>query len=440
MVLATIPEKHQLTCEILDRHRVRHTVVGRFTDSKKYCVIHDPKISESEVVGFDAGNMPLSGEVGLNVPYKLLKDSPEPKEIQKPSLVVQKSEWPEMEAGQLVDVVNKLVRDPEFADQTFAGSQYDSSVQGHAFYGPYYGQRRKIPTSYSAITPMFGHPGATVFSVSFNPWLSDANPVLAARQAFLAILTGQVLAGVSVKDICLCDNFYTPHREADADYWLVGMVNELAQLVELFGTPLISGKDSSAGSVVTDEGVISVPPAVFLSGLGKVPDCSTLLPNEWQIPGNLLVRIGPDCDSLAGTVAQRIFNSSANDVDDISVKEHRRFLQALEQIPSSTFLSGIALSTGGVIGRLLLGALAGDLGVELDSESIGPLSDLFKEHRCSALVEVAEGRVDEIPAALRPRIVARITDEESSVVVNGQNLLSKEAIKVWTDTYEESLR
>jgi phosphoribosylformylglycinamidine (FGAM) synthase-like enzyme len=440
MVLATIPEKHQLTCEILDRHRVRHTVVGRFTDSNSYCVVHDPTISEAQVVTLDASNMPLSGEVGLNVPYKLLVDRPEPKEVQQPKLVVEKSEWPEIAAEQLADSVNKLVIDPEFADQTYAGSQYDSTVQGHAYYGPYYGERQKIPTSYSAITPLFGHPGATVFSVSFNPWLSDAHPVLAARQAFLAILTSHVLAGVSLKDICLCDNFYTPHREVDADYWLVGMVKELAALVELFGTPLISGKDSSAGSVITDEGVISVPPAVFLSGLGKIPDCSRLLPNEWQSPGNLLVRIGPDCNSLAGTVAQRIFNTSANDVDDVSLEEHRTFLQALGQVPSGTFVSGAPLNTGGIVGRLLLGALASELGVELRSESISPLSDLFKEHRCGALVEIPADRIEEIPEALRPKIVARITDEESSVIINGQNILSDEVTEAWANSYEESLR
>lgn len=440
MVLATIPERYQQTCEILDRHRVRHTVIGRFTHSNNYCVVHDPQISESQVVALDAGNMPLSGEVGLNVPYKLLGDSPGPKEVQVPTRVVQKSDWPKIEAEQLADVIKRLASNTEFADQTFAGSQYDSTVQGRTYYGPYYGQRFQIPTSYWASTPIFGNPAATVFSASFNPWLSDAHPVFAARQAFLAILTGQVLAGVALRDICLCDNFYTPHMENDSDYWLVGMVKELASLVEQFGTPLISGKDSSAGSVQTDEGLISVPPAVFLSGLGKVPDCSKLLPNGWQSPGNLLVRIGPDCHSLAGTVAQRIFNTPANDVDELSIEEHLAFLHELEKVSQGTFVSGVPLNSGGIVGQLLRGALAGDCGVEVDQGAIGPLSELFKEHRCGALVEVPEDRIEKLPAGLRPQIVARITDEHFSVVVGGTNLLDEEVIQAWSNTYEESLR
>jgi phosphoribosylformylglycinamidine synthase len=217
------------------------------------------------------------------------------------------------------------------------------------------------------------------------------------------------------------------------------MVKELTRLVEFFGTPLISGKDSSAGSTKTDEGVISVPPAVFLTALGKVPDYTRLLPNEWQKPGNLLVRIGPDCDSLAGTVFSRVFDLDANDVDDLSVSDHHAFLQALAKVPHGS-ISGDKPNGGvGTLGQAMLGALASGWGAEL-FEPAGGAVELLKEHRCGALVEVPEDRIGDIPSDLRPQVVGRITDRETSILVAGRELLSKDVVGAWASAYEESLR
>ena len=81
-----------------------------------------------------------------------------------------------------------------------------------SYYGPYVGDRH-VATGFHVQRPVYGHEGGSVLSTSFNPWLFEAHPVLAARQHFLSVLTGQVLAGVDINDICLCDNFYTPHLE-----------------------------------------------------------------------------------------------------------------------------------------------------------------------------------------------------------------------------------
>lgn len=82
---------------------------------------------------------------------------------------------------------------------------------------------------------------------------------------------------------------------------------------------------------------------MFISALGKIADAARLLPNEWKSPGHLLVRIGPDSLSLAGTVAARLTGSSANDVDELSPTTHREFLLALQSLPHGLLHSGLPI-------------------------------------------------------------------------------------------------
>lgn len=438
MVMAIIPEKLTEARDTLERHFVRNTVVGRFTGTKAYCVVHDTTMSEGDVVGHDPAALPLTAEVGLNVPYELLEDEPESIGVEWEQPLIESVSMEPMAAEQLREGLPQLVSDTEFADQIFADRQYDSSVQGDMFYGPHYGEHARIPTSYTAITPVSGKPFACVLTAAFNPWLFDANPVAAARQCFLATLTAQVLAGVKLEDVCLCDNFYTPDREHRAFPSLVGMVKELAELVKLFGTPLISGKDSSAGTTDTDDGQVSVPPAVFLSALGKVPDKAQLLPNEWQTPGNSLVLIGPRCESLAGTAVSRVLGVEANDVDDLSATDHLQFLKALQDVPAGVIKSGVTLGTLGVIGRVFENTIAGNYGAALSPQ--GDAGEFLREDRCGALIEVEAQSLADLPVELSPQVVGQVTDSPQSILVDGVEVLTEEAISNWLTTFEKSLR
>lgn len=439
MILAIVPEKIGETRRILSRHEVRHTVVGKFTGESRYTVVHDPTIGEEDVIRAEASRMPRSGEVGIDVPYSLLRYEPEPApQPCAPAITIVRSEWPVWSAEEFQRLVPRLLADAEIANQMFASMQYDSTVQGRRTYGPYFGDpyRDRVPTSYWAAKLIPDKQFASLFTVSFNPWLFEANPRLAARQAFLACLGKLVLAGAKVRDICLCDNFYTPHMTPDWAFWLVEMVDEVAALVRQCGTPVISGKDSSAGSVKTAEGIISVPPAVFFSALGKAADFDLLLPNQWYSPGNLLVRIGPDCRSLAGTVAQRTLGLAGNDADAIDVRGYVEYLAALETLDRSSVLSGMPIDAAGILGVATRETLATGYAAQFD---VAP-AELLMEHRCGAVLEVMPGFASQLPAALNARVVGRIEKGPPSIRCGAVQLLTPEAESSWRTAFERSLQ
>jgi phosphoribosylformylglycinamidine synthase len=437
MILVVPPEQLAAAREITERHQVRTTVVGRFTGTGRYGVFHQPALTEADVVALPPGAVPDDlGELGFDVPYDRLDSEPSPVDVGPPPAVTgAPGAWPEPDPRELAGLVARVAADTEVASQLFADEQYDSTVQGHTLYGPHYGHRRRVPTSYWAGRPVPGSAGAAVLATAFDPWLFEAHPVRALRQQFCELLGTMVLAGVDRADVCLCDNFYTPHLADHAGAWLVAMVDELAALVRRFGTPVISGKDSSAGSVATDEGLVHVPPAVFLTALGKVPAAGALLPEAWSRAGDVLVRIGPSCPSPDVTVAGRALGLTGSVVDDVDVEGFAGYLEALAA-QRALLVSGSPVAAGGVAARLVRGALATGLGADL-VPAMGA-AELFAEHRGGALVQVRPDDVPRLPAALHPTVVGTLT-EAPGIRVGGVDLLAGDVEKHWLGSFEERI-
>lgn len=445
MLLAVPPEKLGQARQIADRHQVRATVIGRFTSSGRYGVFHAPELDEAGVVAHVAAdNLPqTAGEIGFDVPYELLEYRPASRAAgsvpPKPSTV---EPWPALALPELGELLGQVIGDLDIASQEYADAQYDSTVQGNTAYGPRYGSCVRVPTTYWAGTPVDGLPAAAVFATAFSPWLYEAHPVRALRQMFCALLARQVLAGVDLVDVCVCDNFYTPHLSEGAEGWLVAMVDELAGLVRHFGTPVISGKDSSAGSTHTDEGMVHVPPAVFLSALGKVPHVERLIGEEWTDPDSVIVRIGPTTSSPTATVAARVLGLGQDQdqaqaaVDDVRLDEFRGYLDALAR-SRHLFRSATTIGPGGVAARLVTGSLASGIGADLEA-TVGNTEGFFAEHRCAALVEMRQQDVAALPPALCPLVVARLRSSPGLGLGNAE-LLTGPVRQRWAGAFVESV-
>lgn len=437
MLLAIPASSLSEAAAICDLHEVRHTAIGRFVDNGRYCVFFNPELSPEDIEAMPPGELPAElGELGFDVSYALLEDSPEPVAVGSPPAPVASSgaAWPELGVAEMRDLLADVVADPEVASQHHADTQYDSTVQGHTAYGPAYGDRAPVRSSWWAGTPVAGSPAAVVVSTAFNPWLFEIDPRNALRQMFTGLLGTQVLAGVDIRDVCVCDNFYTPDLAPHSDEWLVAMVDELAALVRHFGTPVISGKDSSAGSTRTPGGIVSVPPAVFFTALGKLRDVAALTHEAWRTPGNLLVRVGPSFGSPAGTIAGRCLGLGPEPLDEVSYDAYSAYLEAL-RAARATFASASPLGAGGVAAKLVTGALATGLGVDVGS---GDARDLFAEHRCGALVEIAERDLDGLPAALDPVVVGRIS-ESFGVRVGGGEMLTPDVESAWANSFRRRI-
>ncbi|MBF0426868.1 MAG: hypothetical protein HQL66_13730 [Magnetococcales bacterium] len=485
MVLAIPPEKWAACQAILARHLVRYALVGRFTGRGRFTVVHDPACDAARLLATPGADLPLSGEVGMDLPYDLIAESPLPTLAIVPPANPDPpiDPWPPCSCAELPTLLARMLIDPRLADQSFATSQYDSTVQGWTWQGPLHGpiysnsrSRRQrggneratrqyvsgtarsergsqrsgrliwdwnypVPTSYWAGTPLPDHPGVAVFGHWFEPWLFACHPRRAARQGFLALLQTMLLAGCRRADVAFCDNFYTPDRHPHGTYWLVAMVEELESLSRRLGVPFISGKDSSAGTTrLPDGGMIHVPPAVFFSAIGKVPEVAALRPNGWHTPGNPLVQIGLPTPAPAGTLFARVTGwAGQGGIDLPDMEESVAYLAALEATPIDRLRSAVPIGPGGILAQVALAALASGLGADLDLDPGQDATFLLQEHRCGALVEVAPEELPHLDPLLRPRVVGRITDQACQVQVGGMPVLTPATIGSWQKSFQEGL-
>jgi phosphoribosylformylglycinamidine synthase len=436
MILAVKPEKLEEARTILARHDVRNAVIGRFTGKGKYCVIHAPEISEADLV---ASEPCLDGvELGFDVPYDLLSFRPDPIEPSpEPKPPVKATAWPTLDTQALAKAAPAILGDYAVQDQSLADSQYDSTVQGRRPYGPYSGSARRVRTAYWAAEVLEGKPMATLFTAAYTPEEFELHPVHAMRACLFANLTTLVAAGSKRRDIAFCDNFYTPHLSDDWSYWLVAMVDELAALVDRFGTPVISGKDSSAGSVKTAEGVVHVPPAAFLSSIGKVPSFDGLLPNDWQEAGSLIVRLGQSATSAAGSVAGRALGLEANDLDAPDVERFAKFIEALETADRTGWRSAMPIGSGGILATVAMRSLGSGLEIELSGVAA---QDLLAESKTGLLLEIDPAKLDELPPDLEAKPIGRLTSGGTSVKWDGVELLTPDAIRAWETSFGDGLK
>ena len=189
------------------------------------------------------------------------------------------------------------------ADQSPAGTRYDSTVQGRTAVGPYAGKNHRMPTNIYVSAPLRGKPNGIITTLAFNPFYGEIDPAAMARLMMLEAITKAVVAGADYHQMVLCDNFYTPRVRPETAFELVEMVETIARLSVELGVPFISGKDSSSGTFEAGGRRIDVPPTLAVATMGRVSDVKAIVTKDFKRAGNRLLLLGRyDAEALGGTV------------------------------------------------------------------------------------------------------------------------------------------
>ena len=282
------------------------------------------------------------------------------------------------------------------ADQSPAGTRYDSTVQGRTVVGPYGGKNHRMPTNLYVSAPLRGKPNGIITTVAFNPFYGEISPAVMARLMMLEAITKAVVAGADYRQMVLCDNFYTPRVRPETAFELEEMVDTIANLSVELGVPFISGKDSSSGTFEAGGRRIDVPPTLAVAAMGRVDHVKNIVTKEFKQAGNRLLLLGRyDADALGGTVyadslgqrGDRLFDG----YDSRSIKEQWDYLAELHARRS--YFSGSAIAEGGILLRLFEACFGSGLGAQVDLSTLpAPHSGfLFGEFIGSCLLEVPAG-------------------------------------------------
>ncbi len=436
MAFAIKPEKVKTALAIFRRFSIEATPIGIFTNTQRFQVIYD---QESE--DFERG-MSLSGEVCLDELFSNSDRCPAIKleVVDIPKTGIKTAHHPDVDTDDVEELAAKIVAHFDVCNQAAATMQYDSTVQSIHYQGPLYGRNYNVASSLSVQRPVYNKQWGLTHSESFSPWQFEADPVQAAINAMVHAIVTQLVAGVKLRDICLADNFYTPHLDPHAWGYLKKQVYAIADLSVKLGTPFITGKDSSSGSATFDNAkhVINVLCSVVISAMGKIPDVRRLVLHLWQEPGNVLMMVGPRAKTLNGSILASVQGVNGNFLEGLSVEEAAEWLPRISKLARSGMVkSAVPINEGGAILRLFEGVEASGFGIDMDVDP----NLLFTANLGGALVEVNYSEADTLKRKFRdlqPIVIGRIK-ENQEMVINGKPIDFHLLQNGWNTTFERKV-
>lgn len=436
-MMAAVPtEKLEEALDILRRYDVESSVIGEFTDTHKLTAFHDgAKVADIDMA-FLWEECPID-EIEIAEPARNLK----PAEKAEPST-----------SGEWREAIHRVLSHMHCCDQSAAGTQFDSTVQGRTVIGPYGGRNGRMPTNVFVAAPIRGKPYGGVTTLAFNPFYGEISPAGMARLSAIEAIAKAVAVGVRIDDIALCDNFYTPKIRPEVAWELRAMVEVIAELSEIFGTPFISGKDSSSGTFKSDAGeLIDVPYTLVVSALGRMPDVRQAVTKEFKSAGNKLVLLGAlDPERLGGSVYLDAFGERGDRLSDWGTQWAKDLAVMYRRLHDlywneNPIKSASAIGEGGVLLRVFEAAMGAGLGarIDLDAFPAGRKDGaLFGEAIGVLLLEVDSGAD---PADLfcgLPWIeIGQVTDCAKLAIISGGgeifNSPVDDLVKVWERPFAE---
>ena len=180
--------------------------------------------------------------------------------------------------------------------------EYDHEVQGNTVLKPLAGASGDAPQDGSVIR-VEGTQQYAALSVALLPEWGKTQPHLMGRACVDECVRQLIAMGANPQRIAILDNFCMgnpdDHTELGA---LVETVKGMAQTAEAYGAPFVSGKDSFYNYFKTDEGPISIPCTLLVSGFGVVEKQEHVVGASLRGTGNKLALVGQASSGLSGSV------------------------------------------------------------------------------------------------------------------------------------------
>ncbi|MBU0598564.1 hypothetical protein KKF61_06290 [Patescibacteria group bacterium] len=435
MLIIVPPDKVDLAEEILRKHNVETTQLGQITNTGRFVVYHHGQKVVDLSMDFLWNSCPVD-------PIEIR----EPKRNLTPATVITPSDHDAWKRAML-----QVVSHFHCSDQSPAGFQFDTTVQGRTAIGPFAGINGNMPTNVFASAPLRGHPYGAIFTAAFNTFFGEIDPAALGRLMMVEAITKAVVLGVSPLEMVLCDNVYTPSLTPEIAWDLKAMVESFIDFSVTLGIPFVSGKDSSSGTFACADGtMVDVPNTFVCATLGRVPDVRQLITKPFKQPGSRLILLGQvNANNLGGSVYLDCHGQRGDNTPDYGPDWATILLplwqgyHAIHQ--HQDILSASAIAEGGLFMRLFEMALGSSNGalVNLSDISDGRLDgNLFGEHIGTILVEIShKADTQELFGDLPWREIGQVTNDQFLTFTNRRSPLAwaslAELTTAWQQTFKE---
>jgi len=425
MTLAVSPSKIAAFLELAQKMDVEATVLGTFTDTKKFHVLSQGKtVAYIDMEFLHSGLPKMELRAIWKRPIYGEPDFPEPKDLT--------STLKEMLSRFNICSKESMIR------------QYDHEVQGGSVIKPLVGCQNDGPSDAAVLRPILSSFEGIVISNGICPRYSDIDTYPMVACAIDEAIRNNVSVGGDPDRIAALDNFCWPdpvqsEKTPDGEYKLAQLVRANQALYgycKAFGIPLISGKDSMKNDYLIGGTKISIPPTVLISTLGKIDDIRKSVTMDAKRPGDLVYVLGETFEELGGSEYFASKGFVGNGVPKVDAQKARAlYLEVYEAIQQGLVRSCHDCSDGGLGVALAETSFAGGFGMEIDLRKV-PQSGLnrndlllFSESQSRFIVTIDPKKKKTFEAILADAIYGEIGVVREDEVFRVMGLQSKTVIE-----------
>ena len=367
MSLAVSPLKIEAFLQLAGDMDVEATILGSFTDTKKFHALYQGKTVAYLDMDFLHNGLP-----GMELRAKWKR------------VIHAEPSFPE--PGDLTLTLKELLSRLNICSKESMIRQYDHEVQGGTVVKPLVGRFNDGPSDAAVLRPILSSYEGIVISSGICPRYSDIDTYAMVACAIDEAIRNNVAVGGNPDRMAGLDNFCWPdpvqsEKTPDGEYKLAQLVRAnlaLYDTCKAFGLPLISGKDSMKNDTLIGGTKISIPPTVLISALGKMDDVRRAVTMDAKRPGDRVYVLGLTRDELGGSEYYASKGFIGNRVPQVNAESARSLYRKIYRaILEGLIRSCHDCSDGGLGVALAETAFAGGFGMELDLRKV-PQSGLSR--------------------------------------------------------------
>lgn len=394
MIITIKPENLEDILEICKHNNVEAVQIAEFNDSGKYKVI-----DQDQTVAF----LPMDF-LHTGLPQMEIEAHYTPCKNKEPNIPTKKD---------LTKTLLDMLRRPNMQIHDGIMRRFDHEVQGGSLVKPIIG-KGEGKSGAIAYHPVLGEDAVAIESLGSNPFQGDIDAYEMGKNNVVDAIGKIIAVGGSLEQITFNGNTLCPRPEIDKTIAakVIRMLKGSADAEIYFGTPRISGKDSTSMersyiSTETEKEVhVKSKPELIMSALGVIPDNSTLTTADFKLAGDIIYVVGETRDELGASEFYAMNGKVGRNVPKSNFEELKPRYEAMEAVIKEGIVhSAQYLERGGLAAGLANSNIAGDLGSDVSLTQMHNVltsaqKNLFSETTGRFLVTVSKDNQDKFESMM----------------------------------------
>jgi len=371
--------KEEMAKKIFDKWNLDFAVIGKTTKSKKIELYFDEK---------KVANIPVNTLVENSPMYeRKWKKTKLPKKI--------KIEREQFKNLKVINVLNKILSNPNVCSKEWIWQQYDHTVMGDTI---------QKPGGDAGVVRVHGTNKAVAASVDSSAVYCWAHPLSGGKQIVCESWRNLISVGAKPIAITNCLNFGSPENEENMGEF-VECVQGLGEASLYLNFPVVSGNVSFYNQTKD----IGIKPTPAIGGVGLIKNYKNMVTMDLKETDNILLVIGKTEGHLNQSLFSReILNEKNGPPPEINLfNEKNNGETILKLIDKKYIKSAHDVSLGGIITALSMMCIKGMKGVTLKKpiHLINQFEYLFGEDQGRYIIEIKKNDLKSISEILEKNSV-----------------------------------